>query len=330
LGARATSDPRAYEAWLRTMHECQRLTKESVEQARKLAEEALTTIGDDALLHAALGYVLYVSYDFWYSHDEETLRRAEAASARALALNPELSQAALSMAVVSYKRGNVAGFRRYARRAVELERNADALAWWGLALGEAGRAEEARVVSYEAVARDPLYFLPIVFGALAAVADARFEEAYRRLARAVDGAFHDDCLTVWWLGQSAAYAGHDDEAKAALARVEAIGEQPLAGWAEVMRLALEGDGDGVRSAIQKAGLRDAARSDEYVPTYLAACLARIGESAEALSWIEHAMSWGFVAHRFYETNRFYAPLRGDPRFEALLERAREKERAFEA
>jgi serine/threonine protein kinase len=28
-------------------------------------------------------------------------------------------------------------------------------------------------------------------------------------------------------------------------------------------------------------------------------------------------------------NRFLAPLRGDPRFEALMEKAREKQRAFE-
>jgi hypothetical protein len=46
--------------------------------------------------------------------------------------------------------------------------------------------------------------------------------------------------------------------------------------------------------------------------------------------VAQALSWGLVAHRFYETNRFFAPLRGHPRFEALLERAREKERAFDA
>jgi hypothetical protein len=97
-----------------------------------------------------------------------------------------------------------------------------------------------------------------------------------------------------------------------------------------MRRALEGNGDGVRDAIERASLRDAARCDEYIPAYLAACLAQIGEIDEALTWIERAISWGLVAHRFYETNRFFAPLRGHPRFAALMERAREKERAFDA
>jgi tetratricopeptide (TPR) repeat protein len=295
-----------------------------------MVNQALGTIGDDALLYAALGFIEYVSYDFWFSHDDATLRRAEAASARALVLNPELSQAALSMALVCYKRGDANGFARYARRAVELERDADALTWWGLALVEAGRVDEAREVSDEAVARDPLSFWQVMVRAFSDLMDARHEEGYVRIRRAVEKVFVDSPMAVWWLGQSAAYAGHDDEARAALTRVGTMGQEPFAGWAEVMRRALEGDGDGVRDAIERAGLRDAARSDEYIPCYLAACLAQVGEIDEALSWIERAISWGLVAHRFYETNRFFAPLRGDPRFAALMERAREKERAFEA
>lgn len=45
----------------------------------------------------------------------------------------------------------------------------------------------------------------------------------------------------------------------------------------------------------------------------------------------HAISWGMSHYRFLaEHNRFLAPLRGNPRFEGLLDRAREKQRAFEA
>jgi hypothetical protein len=52
--------------------------------------------------------------------------------------------------------------------------------------------------------------------------------------------------------------------------------------------------------------------------------------AGAIEWLEHAVNWGFCSYRFLsELSPFLAPLRGHPRFEALLERAREKERAFE-
>jgi hypothetical protein len=48
-----------------------------------------------------------------------------------------------------------------------------------------------------------------------------------------------------------------------------------------------------------------------------------------LYWLEKALAWGFSNHRFWaEHNRFPTPLRGDPRFQALMEKARENQRAF--
>ena len=71
-------------------------------------------------------------------------------------------------------------------------------------------------------------------------------------------------------------------------------------------------------------------TDEYFPFFPANGFAHASETKEALDWIEQAISWGFSNHRFLSRyNRFLAPLRGDPRFEALMERAREKERRFE-
>ena len=47
-------------------------------------------------------------------------------------------------------------------------------------------------------------------------------------------------------------------------------------------------------------------------------------------WIRQAVSWGFSNHRFLSVhNRFFAPLHDDPRFQALVATAREKERIFE-
>ena len=73
-----------------------------------------------------------------------------------------------------------------------------------------------------------------------------------------------------------------------------------------------------------------AATDTTGSIFLANHLALVGETEEALSWIEHGIDWGFTNHRFLdEHDRFLARLRGSPRFETLLERAREKERALE-
>ena len=53
-------------------------------------------------------------------------------------------------------------------------------------------------------------------------------------------------------------------------------------------------------------------------------------SAGWLWSVRSNISWGFTNHRFMSAhNAMLAPLRGDPRFEALMDTARAKERAFE-
>ena len=74
-----------------------------------------------------------------------------------------------------------------------------------------------------------------------------------------------------------------------------------------------------------------AKTDEWYPNFLATVFARIGDFDRALEYLEYGVAWGFSCHRFLaEYNRFLAPLRGQPRFEALLEKARAQERAFPA
>ena len=63
---------------------------------------------------------------------------------------------------------------------------------------------------------------------------------------------------------------------------------------------------------------------------VAEAYAQVGETALALEWIENALRMGFLNHEYLsKRDVFLAPLRGDPRFEALMDKAREKERAFD-
>ena len=51
---------------------------------------------------------------------------------------------------------------------------------------------------------------------------------------------------------------------------------------------------------------------------------------EAVVWLGQAVERGFSNHRFLEEHeRLLAPLRSDPRFHVILDRARERERALE-
>ena len=95
--------------------------------------------------------------------------------------------------------------------------------------------------------------------------------------------------------------------------------------------ALEGDQDRVHDVLNNTNLREMANTDEYYPLFLANALTRAGDTDEALRWLEQAISWGFTNHRFLSHHdRFLEPLRDDQRFQALMETAQERERAFSA
>ncbi len=330
LAARPTSDPRAYEVWLRARQEAWTLTKEGNERALNLINQALAVLGDNALLIAALGFFHYQSYDFGLDPSEENLLRAENWAARALDLSPELGLALLSMGLARYKRGDMQGLVRYARRAVDLDGNSDAMGFLGFTLAEVGKIREARHYGDEALARDPFTWINSLCRAVADLFDGRFGEALVRFRDSVGRLAPGQAFPGWWLGQAAAYAGREDEARAVFGQVAGMEAGLWSEFAVLALHALQRDREGVLGVLEGSNLRQVARSDEYFPCFLANCLAHVGETDEALRWLKQAISWGFTNHVFLsQHDRFLAPLRGDARFEGLMDRAREKERAFE-
>jgi len=330
LAAHTTTDPRVYEIWLRARQEGWKVTAEGVREAIRLTSQALNTFGDDALLHAADGVFHYLAYDFGFSHSEETLVRIEASASRALELNPELALAWYSKGLGRYKHGDMLGFVQNMRHAVGLERNSETLFFLAFALAEIGRIDEARTLADESIERDPLQWTGQLAQSVVEIFDGRFDVALARF-KGWTKDVPDLAFAQWWLGQALAYAGKEDEAIAVFEHGARSGPGVLSELCELGALSLRGE---KRSAVDlyksKESLRKAASSDETFPRYLAMCFARIKEYDLALRWLEQAIQWGFTNHRFLsEHDRFLAPLRGDRRFEALMERAREKQRAFE-
>jgi tetratricopeptide (TPR) repeat protein len=161
--------------------------------------------------------------------------------------------------------------------------------------------------------------------------DARFEPAVARLREAGERIAPEDPIGRWWLGHALAHTGRDNEACDAFDRAIAMGPCFWSDLAELGRRALRGDRAGVRGVLDdRALVREMAATDELYPCALASYLAHVGETEDALDWLECAVAWGFTNHRFLaHHNRFLVPLRNDPRFQTLIERARLKERAFE-
>jgi TolB-like protein len=331
LAARPIQDVRAYDAWLRATHEVWSFTPGCFDRAYVHLNRALEIVGENALLHAGLGYFKALAYDTGISHDQETLAHAESHAARALELDPALGQARAAMGWVRYKQGDFGVALRLMRRAVDQDRSGDAVFIAAFMLGEAGQVAEARAIAEAGVAADPLNVMSGFARGVVEFWDGRFDEAAKWFRKYLDQVAPGSPFLLWWLAQALAYDGREDVARPIFGQVAAAQAGMFSDLSALHGLAADGDRDGLRRALDaNAGVQEAANTDEWYPNFIAACLAMVGDHDGAIDWLGLAVTWGFSNHRFLgELSPFLAPLRGHPRFEALLDRAREKERAFE-
>jgi hypothetical protein len=241
-----------------------------------------------------------------------------------------MAQGLHSMGLARYKRGDMLGYVKYAKRAAQTTPDGFTLFLLAFVLGEVGKTDEARRYADEGITVDPL--LPHTQFARAGVDifDGHFEAASTRLRMVVETMAPDEPVMCWWAAQAAAYEGNEDEAYTRFGEVVKLDAGFVSNSSEVFRLALEGDRPGMHRVIDHTDLREIAETDEYFPCFLANAFARVGDDQEALLWLVKAISWGFTNYQFLsQHNRFLTPLRGNDEFQRLMESARQKQEAFE-
>ncbi len=330
LAERPIDDPRVYEIYLRARQEAWSLTAEGLTHAISLVNQARSIVGSPAFFDAALGLFHCLAFDFGISHNDQTLKLAEDLAGSALTENPELSLALYAYGWVRYKRGDFKDGMKFFRRAADIDRNSDALTMLGFGLAEGGRMDIARQYADEAIARDPLTWISHLPRNAISLFEGRFEEAISFFQVDATQLAHDEPLALWWLAQAYAFGGREDEAIELFERVDSLGAGVFSPLSLLFASALRNDYVKVLHVLETSDLRNIAMTDEYYPTQIAAALVRVGEKDEAITWLERALSWGFSNHRWLsEHNRFLKPLCGDPRFEAIMEKAREQEQAIE-
>jgi TolB-like protein len=331
LRSRPIPDVRAYDAYLRAYYEVWTFTPEGFDRAFRLLDQILEQAGEFALIHAGFGWFQALAYDFGIRHDPDTLAQAERHATRALELDPALGLAYCALGFVRYKQGDFPAYVKLARQAVELDRNTTALWMLAFSLAEGGRIGQARRFADDAVAADPLNIMSGFAQGAVEFFDGRFEEAASCFRRYLEIIGPDEPILLWWRAQALSYLGREDEAAPYFDKVIATDARPLSALSRLWRLAAGGDRDGFRKALESdTQLIETARTDEWFPNFIAACFARLGDHAGALEWLERAVGWGFSNHRFLgEISPFLAPLRGDSRFQALLEDARRREKALD-
>jgi len=308
------------------------MTETSFNHAEQLVERALARTGPNPLLLATGAQIAFGLHDMGLRPTAETLHRGNALATQALELDPDLAEAHVAKGLIAWRRFESPTTVRHLLRAVELDPG-NAMASWaaGYVLAEVGRTEEAREHADRARALDPLFWPAPAGRFFADLFDGRFDSALAtvKTMRAVSGD-HNPAANLW-LGVALIYLGRADEAADLLAGVRAADAGGFSIIGSFLEAWARGDRERMHEVLGEPSKRQVIEIDKELSFLAAVGFASVGDSDESLEWLSRTIEMGIVHHRcFAENDPFLAKLRGDPRFEALIARAREMQREIEA
>ncbi len=284
-----TQSVRAYEYYLRGRQLFHQRRPETLDAAEDMYRRAIALDPDYALAYTGLADCSAFRF-FEHAGGDEALAQAEAASSRALKLDPELAEAHASRGLtLTYQRRFDEAFREF-ERAMELDPNLYEAPWYyARALQAEGKLEQASELYEKAAGLRLDDYQALIFAAVAYSGLGRREKAADAYRRGLAAAERTISLNP---GDSRAmYLGAN---------------------------ALERLGDSQRA---EEWARRAVQTDPSHPLllYNVACFhATAGRPGLALDHLERAMELGMRNVDWLMTDPDLESIRRDPRFQALL------------
>ena len=317
-----TGDPEAYKLYLKGRYHLGKMTEGDYREALKLFDRAIGLDPTFALAYAGLSNAYGALYGTFLPA-AEGMPKAKAAALKALELDPNLAEGYGNLGGVqmSYDWDWPAAERSY-RRAVELKPNDAGIRFgYGYLLVVLGRFAEAAVQLNLARQLDPLSLHIEVTSAWPLYYGRKYPEAIAALRKTVAA---DSSFVGAQFQLAGAYILNREfaQAEAQLRSVRAlIGDHPDVLGRLGYLYAVSGQRPKALAIADTLRARYAkGRSDE--PYDLAVVYSGLGEKEKALEWLETAYAERSTWMMFVKVGAELDPLRGEPRFRALLEKLR--------
>ena len=289
LAAKPTENMEAYDLYLRGKSYARRLTRQDMEFALQMFENAVAQDPNFALAHAAIANVC-AEFHYHYQRDTTWMERAMMASQKAVALNPDLPEVQVANAWILYASAQYDHAVMCARKAIERKHDTEGAYYILLrTLFASGRYQEVADIAEEAVeasGTDYNVYVPIQnsLGALGK------EEALRTFRQ----------REILALETHLKHVPEDARARILLAVDYACMDRS-------------------EDALRETSLAVALRPNDATVLYNAACnYCVLKQKSEALDAIKKAWSAGYHDARWARRDPDLALLLGDPEFEQLF------------
>jgi serine/threonine-protein kinase len=318
---RYTKNPEAYRLYLLGEYYFHRITNDGLRKAIELYRKALLLDPNFALAHAGIanGYAMLI--DLNYAAWDQAVDSLRLEAANALAIDKNLAEGHLAVALLRYKSYEPEESEREFREAIELNPLcANAIHWYGHFLSDHGRHDEGIRSMKQSVELEPLSaHYQLCLGLLYSQA-RRYDEALAENEKIKD---IDSTFYMWEYAAAMIYfyAGSHDKAVEYAKRYASHvpSHKMFLDYVGILVDAAEGNTRTAQRQLRRmCEVREGPRID---PVFVATAYSRLGNKDSALVWLEK----GYREHSslFFLANTLpdFDPLRADSRFIQLMRRA---------
>src|SRR5436305_1481586 len=320
LASRPTENPEAHQLYMKGRYFWNKRTTENLKKAIDYFGQAIGKDPAYALAYSGLADVHAVLPYYAATPPKDDAQKALVAARKAVELDASLAEAHTSLANALVLNLQFSASLPEFQRGIELNTNyATAHHWYAEQLQNDGRFDEALAEIKRAQELDPLSLvINSVLGSILSVA-GQDDEAIEQLRKTIemDPAFD---LTHWFLGQAYENKGQLAEAIAQYEKATQLNSDPAVQASLARAYALAGRKEEARKILDK--LTTASRQG-YIPAYsLAVIHLSLGDKEEALRLLEKSYEdlapFDTGVYGSIKIDRRLEPLRGDPRFQALV------------
>jgi len=323
------SDIAAYECYLKANAEVFKFTGDAISRAIRYLQDAITIIGENALLYTGMAFAYLQLVNVGAEH-EESLAQAEEYAKKALALDPEFAKAHAMLgwiAMWSYPRAANDHFKK----AFSISPN-DTFVLQGFTVYYvqlAGKITAAARLLETLVQIDPLDFTAKWLQGGIHFYNGEYNFALSQWQKLYD-LYPDNPIVQFYHAATMIYLGQVDSAFSIIDQsASATPNNAFTKLGIMLKYAKMKDESKTFQELT-IDFQKTCRRDCTFSHHLAGIFSLIGSNKDALDWLENAVDRCFINYPLLaEKDLFLANIRGEPRFKKLMKRVKYEWEHFE-